>query len=609
MDVKDQLRAKANELPLRPGVYIMKNADGKVIYVGKSKALRNRVSQYFMRGQSRGDKTEKMVAQVRDFDYVLTDTEIEALALENKLIKLYTPKYNIKLKDGKSYPYIVLERRGEEVPRVSVSRSRKKDGAKYFGPFSGVRTAYGIYDALKRVLALPSCRHRFPADKGKVKPCIYSQIGQCCAPCREDFGEDETKELYERISAFLRGNVGQTKTYLRRQMQFCSDHLHFEAAALYRDRLKALEKLYDRQKAVGAPGEDFDIVAFHEDENSACMCAMYIRDGSIFDTEYMMIGAETILDGEAVCSLLTELYGRREDPPEEVCLDRRIDEEELGGLSAYLSSIGKKVRFHTPERGSKKQLCDLARDNARQHAEGQKKAESKAARGLFQLASLLGMEVYPERIEAVDISNFGNEEITAGFVSFENGEPAKKNYRLYKMREVTHQDDYASMREAVKRRVAHRDDMPLPDLLLVDGGKGQVSVVKDLLGKEGVYLPVYGMVKDEFHKTRELTDGENAISIAGEQAVFLLIYKIQEEVHRFTYGATLKSKRKTLKRSVLEEIPGIGPAKAKALLQMRGGLPALKKAEISEIAALEGVGEKDAEKVYNYFHVKMGETI
>ena len=604
MDIRDQLRANANDLPLRPGVYIMKNAEGRVIYVGKSKALRNRVSQYFTHGQPRGDKTEKMVSSVRSFDYVLTDTEIEALALENKLIKLYTPKYNIRLKDGKSYPYIVLERKGGDFPRVYVSRSRKKDGAKYFGPFSGVKTAYGILEALNRVFALPTCRRRFPAEKGKVKPCIYSQIGQCCAPCKEDFDDGATKEIYERISSFLRGNLGQTKTYLREQMQFCSDNLRFEAAALYRDRLKALEKLYDRQKAVGQPGEDYDVIAFYEDENSACMCAMYIRDGSIFDTEYMTIAPDTILDTEAVCSLLTELYERREDPPEEVCLDRPIEEEELESLSAYQLSVGRKMRFHTPERGAKKQLCDLARDNARQHAEGQKKTESKASRGLMQLASLLGLEVFPERIEAVDISNFGNEEITAGFVSFENGETQKKNYRLYKMREVKKQDDYASMREAVKRRIAHRDDLPLPDLLLVDGGKGHVGVIKELLDEEGVYLPVYGMVKDEFHKTRELTDGENLISIAGEQSVYLLIYKIQEEVHRFTYGATLKGKRKSLKRSVLEEIPGIGPSKAKALLRIPGGLRALKTAAVPEIAALPGVGQRDAERVYDYFHPK-----
>ena len=329
---------------------------------------------------------------------------------------------------------------------------------------------------------------------------------------------------------------------------------------------------------------------------------MYVRDGAILDTEYISIGSETILDEEAVCSLLTELYGRREDLPDEVLLDRRIGEEEQKNLEEYLLSLGKKLRLRTPERGDKKQLCDLARDNAEQHAKAIDQNESKAMRGLIQLASLLRLEVLPERIEAVDISNFGNEEITAGFVVFSKGETEKKSYRLYKMREVKSQDDYASMREAVKRRLGHKEDQPLPDLLLLDGGKGHVNVIRELLKEEQVYIPVFGMVKDEYHKTRALTDGENIISIAGEQSVYLLIYKIQEEVHRFTYGVTLKSKRKTMKRSSLEEIKGIGPAKAKALLLLPGGLGRIKKASVDELSAVKGVSLKDAETIYRHFH-------
>ena len=271
MDIKDELRSKAWQLPLRPGVYIMKNAEGRVIYVGKSKALRNRVSQYFMHGQGHSPKTAKMVSAVRSFDYVLTDTEIEALALENKLIKLYSPRYNIRLKDGKSYPYIMVENEGGGFPRISVTRSRQKDGGRYFGPYSGIKIAYDILDTVKRVLGLPSCHHRFPAETGKVRPCIYSQMGQCCAPCKENFDAGEIKALYDRICSFLRGNMGQTRAYLKEQMLYCSENLHFEAAALFRDRLKALEKLFDRQKVVGKPGDNFDVLAFHEDESSACM--------------------------------------------------------------------------------------------------------------------------------------------------------------------------------------------------------------------------------------------------------------------------------------------------------------------------------------------------
>ncbi len=604
MEIKDELRHKANELPFRPGVYIMKNAEGRVIYVGKSKSLHNRVSQYFQSGKGHNEKTARMVSMVRSFDYVLTDTEIEALALENKLIKLYTPRYNIKLKDGKSYPYIKVEREEGSFPHILVTRNRKKDKARYFGPYSGVKTPYDILEAMKRVLGVPTCKYRFPKDK--IRPCVYSQIGQCCAPCKGEMTEEDYREFYERICAFLRGNIGQTFEYLKKQMQFCAENLQFETAALFRDRLKALERLYDRQKVVGEPDEEFDVVAFYEDEKSACMCVLYIRDGSILDTEYLTVGGETILDGEAVCTILCELYGKKEDVPREIYIDFDINEEERAAVEGYLLEEGKKVRLRIPEKGNKKKLCVLAADNARDHAGRLVKEEKKNLRGTMRLAALLGMEVLPERIEAVDISNMGNEEITAGFVTYINGEPDKKNYRLYKMRDVKEQDDYASMYEAVKRRLRHREELPLPDILFLDGGRGHVNTVKALLKEEQVDLTVYGMVKDDFHKTRALTDGENEISIAGEQAVYMLIYKIQEEVHRFTFGAMQRSKRKTLKRSSLEEIPGIGPKKAKLLLQMPGGLTGIKKASIEELKLLKGVNQKDALAVYTYFHGKDG---
>ncbi len=602
MEIRDRLRARANELPLRPGVYIMKNAEDKVIYVGKSKALRNRVSQYFQSGNAHTGKTARMVSLVRSFDYVLTDTEIEALALENKLIKLYTPRYNIKLKDGKSYPYIKVEREEEGFTYITVTRSRKKDKARYFGPYSGVKTPYDILEAMRRIFGLPSCKYRFPKDAWKVRPCVYSQIGQCCAPCKGELSTEEYDELFEQICSFLRGRVGQTQNYLRERMSFCAQNLRFEAAALFRDRLKALEKLCDRQKVVGQPGEEYDVISFFEDEKNACMCAMYIRDGAILDSEYLVIGSDTILASDAICSILCELYTRKEDTPSEIFLDRDLGEEERRSFEEYLLSLGKKVRLRVPERGSKKQLCILASDNARDHAEALCRDEKRKLRGLTRLASLLCLEVVPERIEAVDISNFGNEEITAGFVSFENEEPQRGNYRLYKMRDVQKQDDYASMYEAVKRRLGHRDDLPLPDLLLLDGGKGHVHTVKELLNEEGIDLPVFGMVKDDYHKTRALTDGENEISIAGEQPVYMLIYKIQEEVHRYAYGAAMKSKRKTLKKSSLEEIPGIGPKKAKMLLQMPGGLARVKKATVQELKLIKGINASDAESVYTYFH-------
>ncbi|MBP3322515.1 MAG: excinuclease ABC subunit UvrC [Clostridia bacterium] len=603
MDIKDQLREKANALPLRPGVYIMKNGEGRVIYVGKSKALRNRVSQYFQGGTGHNEKTKRMVASVRSFDYVLTNSEIEALALENKLIKLHSPRYNIRLKDGKSYPYIRIssEKKGDW-PRVTVTRSRKKDGARYFGPYSGIKTPYDILETLKRVFGLPSCKHDFPGDIGHVRPCLYMQMGQCIAPCTGSVSREEYVEMIDRIAAFLKGDMGGVKRDLKEEMLAASEELRFERAALLRDRLKALEKLYDKQQVVGAPGDEFDVISLYEDEESACLCVLYVRDGMIFDSEYLPVGGDTILDSDAVCAMLCELYARKEYLPSEICLGYSLTEEERVTLEDYLRTLSPGVRVRLPERGSKKQLCDLARDNAAQHATRYEKEEKKDLRGLVRLAALLGLEVLPERIEAIDISNYGNEEITAGLVCFENGKPKKGGYRLYKLKDQKHQDDYEAMTTALQRRLAHREEQPLPDLLLLDGGKGHVNAIKALFAGEQVDLPVFGMVKDDFHKTRALTDGENELSIAGDQAAFLLVYKIQEEVHRFAFGATNTSKRKKLKKSVLEEIKGIGPEKAKTLLTLEGGLSAVKRASVEELVLLKGISRQDAMRVYAHFH-------
>lgn len=605
MSIKEQLREQANALPLRPGVYIMKNAEGRVIYVGKSKALKNRVSQYFQSGGGHNEKTRRMVMAVRSFEYILTNSEIEALALENKLIKLHSPRYNIRLKDGKSYPYIRIgvSKKGEW-PKVSVTRSRKKDGASYFGPYSGVKTPYDILEILKRVFGLPSCKHEFPSDIGRVRPCIYMQMGQCMAPCGGNVSAEEYKETMDRVATFLKGDIGKVKKDLKEQMEEAAENLRFERAALFRDRLKALERLFDRQQVVGAPGEEFDVLALFEDEQSACLCVLYIRDGAVFDSEYLPVSGDTILDGDAVTAMICELYTRREYIPRELCVGYPLKEEEVETLEGYFASLLHKVKIRLPERGAKKQLCDLARDNAAQHAQKQKQEEHKDLRGLVRLAALLGLETLPERIEAIDISNYGNEEITAGLVLFENGKPFKKGYRLYKMKDQKLQNDYDAMCEAIERRMAHKEEQPLPDLLLLDGGKGHVHAVRALLRDLKIDLPVFGMVKDEYHKTRALTDGENELSIAGDQAAYLLVYKIQEEVHRFAFGAMSSSKRKTMKKSSLEEIEGIGPAKAKTLLSLPGGLAAVKKASVEQLALLKGISRQDARNVYEYFNKK-----
>ena len=438
-----------------------------------------------------------------------------------------------------------------------------------------MKTPYDILEILKRVFGLPSCKHTFPEDIGKVRPCIYMQMGQCMAPCTGKITEEEYKQTVDRIAAFLKGDMGNVKKELKKEMEEASEKLQFERAALFRDRLKALEKLYDKQQVVGAPGEEYDVISLYEDEENAALCVLYIRDGTVFDTEYLDVGSDTILDADAVTALICELYTRREHLPSEICVGYPFSREECIVIEEYLRALSHKTRVRVPERGVKRTLCELARDNAAQHAGKTGKEEQKSLRGLIRLSALLGLESLPERIEAIDISNYGNEEITAGLVYFENGRPLKRGYRLYKMKDQKIQDDYEAMCHALKRRMDHKAEQPLPDLLLLDGGKGHVNAVRAMLAEQGIVLPVFGMVKDDFHKTRALTDGENELSIAGDQAAYLLVYKIQEEVHRFAFGAMNASKRKTMKRSVLEEIEGIGPQKAKILLSLPGGLGAI----------------------------------
>lgn len=589
------LRKKAMDLPLRPGVYLMKDAGGRIIYVGKSKALRNRVSSYFEQTAAHSPKTQKMVSRVADFDFILCDTEIEALALENKQIKLHRPKYNIRLKDDKSYPYIRLSRsKPEEWATLTVTRSRKSDGAVYFGPYTGMKVAYDIVMTVRRTLGLPGCKYRFPKDAGRVRPCLYAQIGQCVAPCTGKMTAEEYDALMARAGQILRGNFREAKQALQGEMSRAAAELRFEAAAKYRDRIASLEKLWDKQKVVGAPDVSYDAVAFYEGAPCSCMAVAFVRQGVLTDTVYLLFGADEITDEEALLAALYDLYKRREETPREMCLGFPLEgtapEEFALGLGG--------CRISFPERGDKKAALTLLRDNARIHAEESARALLRENKVLLQLAKLLGLETVPVAIEAVDISNLGAEQITAGLVLFTDGKPDKKGYRSYKIRSTDgKQDDYASMREAIARRLEHCDTQPLPDLLLLDGGVGHVHTIKRLLAEKGIELPVFGMVKDSFHKTRTLTDGERELGIAGEQGVFTLIYKIQEEVHRYTVGRMMQGKRKTLRRSALLDIPGIGEKKASILLDAFGGLGAIKAADREALSAVKGIGGRDADAI------------
>lgn len=601
---------KANALPLRPGVYIMKNAAGSVIYVGKSRKLKNRVSQYFQNGE-KNIKTANMVRQVKDFDYYVCDTEIEALSLENTLIKQYSPKYNIRLKDAKSYPYIKISE--GEYPRLTMTRKRENDKGKYFGPYSGTSTVYSVINTLSAVLGLPTCKRSFPKEIGRERPCLYYQLKKCCGICTGGVTPEEYAEKIRFATEVLRGNTALVKRSLEEKMLEAAESERFEAAAKYRDTLAALERLGQKQKVVAAPDAEHDVIALYTDDVCSCISVFYIRDGAVSDKVELVFGKDRIVDESNIAAFVCELYRVREYIPKSILLSFELEDGERELISTYLSELaGRKVSLRTPERGDMRTLCDMVRDNAAERAREYRASAEKDERVLLRLTELLGLECYPDRIEAYDISNLGHEHITAGMIVCEDGKLKRSDYRSFKIKGVTEgTDDYASMREALSRRFAHLEDEEgsfanLPDLILLDGGRGHVSVVKELLSEIGLDVPVFGMVKDDFHKTRALCTESEEISIAKENALFVFIYKLQEEVHRFTVSKMSQAKSKTLTKSSLTKIKGIGDAKAKALLKALGGYTAVKGADIETLAAVKGISRTDAENIVEYFKKDKG---
>lgn len=598
------LLEKANSLPLRPGVYIMRDKSGKVVYVGKSRSLKNRVSQYFHESAHHNEKTRRMVMSVDSFDYILTDTEIEALSLENSLIKQYAPKYNIRLKDAKSYPYIKLTA-NDEYPRLTVTRKRFADGAKYYGPYSSISAVYSILGTIQKTFGIASCSREFPRDIGKERPCLNRHIGLCVAPCTGQVSSEEYRAIFKEINSFLRGSFKECENSLREKMEYAAENLMFEAAARYRDRIEALSKLWQRQKVVGAPDEEQDVIAFYTDDVCSCISVFYIRGGSITDSEHFTFPAEKIIDEENMSAFLSELYNIREYVPHEIILDFTLPDEELEALTeAIRARVGYKPDIRTPERGDRRKLCEMVYDNAKQQAMLYKAQSEKDNEMLVKLASLLALEVVPERIEAYDISNFGKDNITAGMIVAADGKLKKSDYRTFKIKTTDGIDDYGAMREALSRRLSHLTDDAFgapPDLILLDGGRGHVSVVRELMDELDCQIPVFGMVKDEFHKTRALTDDKNEISIAREQAVFQFVYKLQEEVHRYTIGRMESAKSKTLKHSTLEKIDGIGTIKAKSLLSHFRSIAAIKKADKSELIRVPGISSANADAIIEFY--------
>jgi excinuclease ABC subunit C len=599
-----ELRKKAAALPLQPGVYMMKDKHGKIIYVGKSRKLKNRVSSYFVGEHNR--KTERMVAQVADFDTILCDSEMEALSLENVLIKQHTPHYNIKLKDAKSYPYIKLT--DGSYPRLLVTRDRGAGHGRYFGPYSGTSAAYAAADAVNRIFRLPTCRRVFPRDIGKERPCLYYQLGRCVAPCTGNVSEADYEKTVQSACAVLSGGVRDTVRLLEEEMLHYASNERFEDAARCRDSIAALNHLQEKQKVVADAHVEQDVFAVYADDTCGVLAMLTVREGKLCGKNEFVFSAAEIPDEESLSAFLYDFYRDGSKLPREVLLAFSLEEEEYETLSAVFSErAGRRVTLHTPQRGAKRSLCAMAEANAKEKAARYAADMVREDKTLISLCHLLGLEVLPERIEAYDISNLGAEHIKAAMVVYAEGGMKRSDYRTFSIKSTDGIDDYAATREALTRRLSHvGDGSPslgtAPDLILLDGGRGHVHVGRAVLAELGLDIPIFGMVKDDFHKTRALTDGENEISIALDGGVFAMIYKIQEEVHRVAVRQTMGAKRKTLRRSKLEDIPGIGPARAKLLLSAFGGLSKLKRARQDDIAAVRGISAGDAASVYRYFH-------
>lgn len=604
MSTKAELLLKANGLPLCPGVYIMRDRAGKVIYVGKSAKLKNRVSQYFQNSE-KDLKTSKMVASVFEFDYILCDTEIEALSLENALIKQYNPRYNIRLKDSKSYPYIKIT--NEEYPRIVFTRTRLADKAKYFGPYTGASTVFGIMSLLNKTLGIPNCKLHFPKDIGKGRECLYYQMKQCCGVCMGHVSKEEYNYLIDCAVDILKGNTKVAISSLESQMYAYSEAEQYEAAIKCRDTIRALEKIRERQKVVDSPDAEYDVIALYSDELCSALAIYSVREGVLNGKNEYIFGADKIFDSASVTAFLVDYYSHSDSIPKKIVLDASVElENEL--LMAFLSErCERKVTLWTPQRTEAKKLCEMVYNNAREKAQAYVKEYEKDNSILFRLAELLELETIPERIEAYDISNIGSEHKTGGMVVYVDGKSKKADYRSFHIKDVEGTDDYACMRETLRRRLSHLSDMQgsmgeYPDLILLDGGKTHVAAVREVLDEMGVEIPIFGMVKDDYHKTRALCTETEEISIAREQAVYGLIFRIQEEVHRYTVSKMTNAKSKTIKKSSLEKIKGIGSSKAKALLAHFGGISAVKEASFDELCAVKGISKNDAQSIIDYYH-------
>ena len=602
-----ELRAKAMALPLQPGVYIMKNKSGEIIYIGKAKKLRNRVSQYFGSQNNHAEKVRRMVENVDDFSYIITDSEFECLILECSLIKQHSPKYNILLKDDKGYSYIRVT--DEPYRRLSYALQKADDGARYIGPYKSSWYVKSSVEEANKIFGLPTCSRRFPEDFGKQRPCLNYHIRQCCAPCTGRIKLADYNERVESALEYLSGDSSQTMRLLQERMTKAAEELDFERAARYRDQIAAMKKLRDKQKVVDINIDELDVIASAAEGERVCVTVLRFADSRLYDTESFIIdGAD---DPAAMRSeFILRYYTMREDIPAHIAMDSEPDD--IDNITRWLSEKkGRRVYITVPRRGVQKNLVDMCLTNAYEALGQQRGVTGRQLSVLEELRGLLGLDSVPEYIESYDISNLAGQDNVAGMVVFENARPLKSAYRKFKIKSFTGQDDYGSMAEVLTRRFEEYNKAKengegkgfgrLPDLILLDGGKGQVGAVLPVIDSFGLDIPVFGMVKDDNHRTRAIVSADGEIALRPNRSVFTFVTGIQDEVHRYAISFNRQQRKKALGSS-LEEIPEIGKKRAKELLRYFRTIKNISNASIEELEQAPGMTHPAAVSVYKYFH-------
>ena len=622
-DIQEELK----KLPAEPGVYIMRDAQDTIMYVGKAVNLHNRVRSYFRKIVGRGPQIDRMVSQIERFEYIVTDSELEALILENNLIKEHRPKYNTMLKDDKTYPYIRVTVT-EAFPRVQFSRLMKKDGARYFGPFTSADAVRETIELLNRMYGLRDCRRNLPKDIGKERPCLNFHMGRCCGPCTGKVTEEEYRKRADLALSFLGGNYGEIMRDLKAKMQAASDEMNFEEAIRWRDLLESVKQVAQRQKMSGGSGDDKDIlgIATEPDDIDAdgVVQIFFIRDGKLIGRDHFyMTHVSGREKAEILSDFVRQFYAGTPFVPKTILMPE--EPEEKGLLEEWLSiRRGGKVQIAIPQRGQKEKLVELAQENAAlilsKDKERLKREEGRTIGAVREISELLGLED-ASRMEAYDISNISGFANVGSMVVYEKGRPMRSDYRKFRIRTVAGPDDYACMREVLTRRFSHglkeqeqlrekQIDEQLgsftrfPDVIMMDGGKGQVNVALSVLEELGLNIPVCGMVKDDHHRTRGLYFRGEEIPIDTRSEGFKLLTRLQDEVHRFAieYHRSLRSKSQVTSR--LDEIPGVGPARRKALMRSFQSIGEIMEASVEELAAIPEIPQKQAEAIYAYFHEK-----